>query len=99
MKVPSAAIVTLPPPLVANVPVVAATPPDGASFVIRFVTDPTNGVVGLVVVPPVMTNCVLSMMLLAAPYVSPLATGLMAMENAAAPVQPLAVSVAVTVKL
>ena len=68
MNVPSAAMVTLPPPLVANVPVVAATPPLGRSFAIKFVVriELTNGVAGEVVAPPMMTNCVLSTRWLAA---------------------------------
>src|SRR4051794_39859033 len=94
-------MVTLPPPLVAKIPGVAVTPPLGRSFAIRFVIEPTNGVAGLAVVPPVMTNCVLSTMWLAAGYESPTATGAMEMENACEPVQLIAVLVfvAVTVKL
>ena len=99
MNVPSAAMVTLPPAVVLNVPAVAATPPLGRSLAIRFVSEPTNGVAGETVVPPVMTNCVLSTMWLAALYVSPTATGAMLMENACEPVQRLTVSVAVMVKL
>src|SRR5438874_6885771 len=99
MNVPSAAIVTLPPPVVANVPAVAATPPFGRSFAIRVVREPTNGVAGLAVAPPVITNWVLSTMWLPAGYESPTATGAMAMENNCEPVHPFDVSVAVTVKV
>src|SRR5205085_9756139 len=98
MNVPSAAMVTLP-FVVANVPAVAATPPFGRSFAIRDVAELTNGVAGLVVNPPVIANCVLSTMWLAAGYASPTATGAMAMENDCEPVQLLTVSVAVTVKV
>ncbi len=96
---PSAAIVTLPPPVVAKVPTVAATPPPGRSLPISVVVEPTNGVAGEAVVPPVMTNCVLSTRWLPAGYESATATGAIEMENACEPVQLVLESVAVTVKL
>src|SRR5258708_3416186 len=103
MKVPSAAMVTLPPPVVPNMPVVAATPPLGRSLLIRFVirAEPTNGVAGEAVVPPVMTNGVWSRSGRGVGKESFPAGGGREMETACEPVQLIAVLVlvAVTVKL
>src|SRR5258708_889258 len=96
MNVPSAAMVTLPPAVVANVPGVAVRPA-GRSLERMFVAEVTAGVAGVDVVPPVMTNCVLSTMLLPAAYESPVTFGAMArLYVAPTPVHPLA-SVTLTV--
>src|SRR5438034_3033302 len=97
MNEPSAASTTLFVPFAEeNVPETTATPPLGRSLVMMKPVSGTNGVAGETVEPPVTTACVLLTRLL---YVSPVATGLTAMEKPAAPVQLLGVSVAVTVKL
>src|SRR6266850_1866701 len=96
MNVPSVSVVTLPPCVVGNVPATSVTPPAGRSLAMMVPVSGTNGVAGDAVAPPVTTAWVLLTKLL---YVSPLAAGLTAIEKPAAPVQLLAVSVAVTVKL
>src|SRR6185369_13123353 len=94
MNVPSAAIVTLPLCVVATVPATAATPPLGRSLPMITPVSGTNGVVGDVVVPPVMTACVLFTRLLKESLTH---AGAMAMESVAeAPVQLVLESVAVT---
>src|ERR1051325_3805634 len=93
MNVPSVAIVTLPPCVVAKVPAAAATPA-GESLLVSVPVSATNGVVGEVVVPPVTTACVLFTRF---PYESLIAFGWIAIERPVDPVHELPLSVAVTV--
>src|SRR5215468_3320382 len=95
MKVPSDAIVTLPPRFVEKVPVVRVTPPAGVSFPVSLALAAMKGVDGDDVEPPVTTSCTLLTWVV---YWSKPAKGLTAMENCWEPVQ-LRLSVAVTVKV
>src|SRR5581483_1426393 len=96
LNVPSAAIVTLPLWVVANVPATTLTPPLGRSLARIEPDNCTAGVAGAVVVPPVTYASVLFTRLL---YESPAAAGRIAIEKTALPVQLVLESVAVTVKL
>src|SRR5581483_10973032 len=96
MKVPSAAIVTLPLCAVDVVVACTAIPPAGASLARTEPVRAMKGVAGELVAPAVTTACVL---LTRFEYESLTAFGLMAFESDCEPVQLDAVSVAVTVNV
>ena len=95
MNVPSAAIVTLPPAVVAEVPAVTDIGDAGRSLAKTLADNATNGVDGDVVVPPVTTAWVLLTRLL---YVSGAVFGATVNETFFVPVQ-LPTSVAVITAL